>query len=115
MHGTADKRDAHHPMSNRSAKVNIGMKDSQLLEIEDQWCRKMVEEATHAVHEIETQLAIARGKRSIRQSPDMTRALEKEIAMLQRIREELEFDIESWISQPSSHPDHHQEVQSARR
>jgi predicted nucleic acid-binding Zn-ribbon protein len=79
------------------------MKDSQLLEIEDRWCRKMVEEARHAVDEIETRLAIAREKRLSRQSPEMTRALEIEIAALQRIREELEFDIESWISRPSSH------------
>jgi hypothetical protein len=104
-------RDARHPVSNRTANMFIGMKDSQWLEIEDEWCRKMAEEATHARHEIETRLAIAREKRLSRQSPQMTRALEIEIATLQRIREELEFDIESWI-RPSSHPDDHQEVES---
>ena len=90
------------------------MKDSQWLEIEDEWCRKMAEEATHAAHEIETRLAIAREKRLSRQSAKMTRALEIEIATLQRIREELEFDIESWTRQPSSHPDRHQEAEAAR-
>ena len=74
------------------------MKDSQLLGIEDQWCREMVGQASHDAEEIEARLIIARGKRSIRQSPEVTRALDKEIAMLQRIREELERDIESWIA-----------------
>ena len=85
-----------------------------MLEIEDEWCRNMVGEATHAAHEIETRLAIAREKRSVRQSPEMVRALDIEIAALQRILEEPEFDIESWIGHPSSHPDHHQEVESAQ-
>jgi hypothetical protein len=38
----------------------------------------------------------------VRKSPETTYALEKEIARLQRIREELESDIDGWIfSSPS--------------
>jgi hypothetical protein len=58
----------------------------------------MVAQASQDAEVIEARLTIARGKRSVRQSPEVTRALDREIAMLQRIREELERDIESWIA-----------------
>jgi hypothetical protein len=73
------------------------MKVSQLLEIKDDWCREMAELAIHDAEEIGERLTIAREKRLSRQSPDVTLALDKEIAMLERIREELESDLESWV------------------
>jgi hypothetical protein len=75
------------------------MKVSQLLEIKDEWCREMAELAIHDAEEIGDRITIARGKRLYRQSPEVTLALDKEIAMLQRIREELERDIESWVEE----------------
>lgn len=72
------------------------MKDSQFLGIKDQWCREMARQASHDAEEIEARIAITRGKRLVRQSREVTRALDKEIAKLQRIKEELERDIESW-------------------
>lgn len=66
------------------------MKDSQLLGIKDQWCREMAKQASHDAEEIEARIRV------IRQSPEVTRALGKEIARLQRIKEELERDIHSW-------------------
>lgn len=66
------------------------VKDSQLLGIKDQWCREMAKQASHDAEEIEARIRV------IRQSPEVTRALGKEIARLQRIKEELERDIHSW-------------------
>ena len=72
------------------------MKVSQLFGIKDQWCREMAKQASRDAEEIETRITVARGKRLVRQSPQVTRALDKEIASLQRIKEELERDIENW-------------------
>jgi hypothetical protein len=80
----------------------VCVKDAQLLEIQDDWCREMAKQAKHDVEEIDTRITLARRQRVVRQSPESTYALEKEIALLQRIREELESDIDGWIfSSPS--------------
>lgn len=76
------------------------MKDSQLLEIEDEWCRDMAKQARHDLAEIEEQITVVRGRRLVRHSHEDTDALEKEIVRLQRIREELESDIELWVGIP---------------
>jgi len=73
----------------------VGMKDLQLLGIKDRWCREMAKQASHDAEEIEARITMAREKRLVRQPPEVKRALDKEIARLQRIREELERDIES--------------------
>ena len=78
------------------------VKDAQLLEIQDDWCREMAKQAKHDAEEIDARITLARRQRMVRQSPETTYALEKEIARLQRIREELESDIDGWIfSSPS--------------
>jgi hypothetical protein len=73
------------------------MKDSQLLEIQDEWCREMARQAMRDAKEIDARITTARGRRLARQSPEVTHALDEEIAVLQRIREELESDIEHWV------------------
>jgi hypothetical protein len=73
------------------------MKDSQLLEIQDEWCREMARQAMRDAKEIDARITTARGRRLARQSPEVTRVLDDEIAVLQRIREELESDIEHWV------------------
>jgi hypothetical protein len=72
------------------------VKDSQFLEIKDEWCREMAKEASQDAKQIDARITTARAKRLVRQSPEVMRALDKEIALLLRIREELENDIESW-------------------
>ena len=85
------------------------MKVSHLLEIRDEWCREMAKLALHDAEEITEQLTVARGKRLARQSTEVILALDKEIALLQRIREELESDVESWV-----HDSQLQTVESAQ-
>jgi hypothetical protein len=85
------------------------VKVSHLLEIQDEWCREMAKLALHDAEEISEQLTVARGKRLARQSPEMIPALDREIALLQRIREELESDVESWV-----HDSRLQTVESAQ-
>jgi hypothetical protein len=72
------------------------MKDSQLLEIKDDWCREMANQAMQDAQEIDARITTARGRRLSRQTPEVMLALDKEIAMLQRIKEELENDVEHW-------------------
>lgn len=85
------------------------MEDAQLQSIEDEWCREMARQASRAAKQIEARIAIARSKRLTRQSPEMTRALDKQIAKLLRIREELESDIETW-AEP-----HHEQLQPGEK
>jgi hypothetical protein len=74
------------------------MNDSQLLEIRDEWCREMARQAMRDTKEIDARITAARAKRLARQSSsEVTHALDMEIAMLQRIREELESDVEDWV------------------
>jgi phosphoserine phosphatase len=74
------------------------MNDSQLLEIRDEWCREMARQAMRDAKEVDARIAAARANRLGKQSsPQVTRALDMEIAMLQRIREELESDVEDWV------------------
>ncbi|HXM01465.1 MAG TPA: hypothetical protein VN939_02620 [Chthoniobacterales bacterium] len=74
------------------------MNDSQLLEIRDEWCREMAGQAMRDAKEIDARITAARAKRLTRQaSPEVAHALDTEIAMLQRIREELESDVEEWV------------------
>ncbi|HYZ72203.1 MAG TPA: hypothetical protein VE641_03945 [Chthoniobacterales bacterium] len=72
------------------------MKDSQLLGIKDEWCREMASQAMKDAEEIDARITTARGRRLARQTPEVVLALDKEIAALQRIKEELENDIQHW-------------------
>jgi hypothetical protein len=74
------------------------MNDSQLLEIRDEWCREMARQAMRDAKEIDARITAARANRLAGQSsPESTHALDMEIAKLQRIREELESDVEDWV------------------
>lgn len=74
------------------------MNDSQLLEIRDEWCREMARQAMRDAKEVDARLTEARSNRLATQwSPEVTHALDREIAILQRIREELESDVEDWV------------------
>jgi hypothetical protein len=73
------------------------MKDLQVLEIRDEWCREMAKQAMHDVKEIDDRIMIIRSTRMARQSPEVTYTLDKEIAALQRIKEELESDVDHWV------------------
>jgi hypothetical protein len=75
----------------------LPVEDSQLLEIQDEWCREMVRQASLNVEEIDAQITMAWERRLSRPAPRDIHALDKEIAILQRIREELESDIQNWI------------------
>jgi hypothetical protein len=79
----------------RSERQN--MNDSQLLGIKDEWCCEMASQAMRDAKEIDARITTAREKRLARQSPEVIRALDKEIAMLQRIKEELANDIDHWV------------------
>jgi hypothetical protein len=80
------------------------MNDSQLQEIRDEWCREMARQAMRDAKEIDARITAARAKRLARQSsPEVTHALDREIAMLQRIREELESDVEDWVKRRNPH------------
>jgi hypothetical protein len=72
------------------------MENSQLLEIQDEWCREMVRQASLNVEEIDVQITMAWEMRLGRPPPRDIQALDREIARLQRIREELESDIQNW-------------------
>ena len=72
------------------------MNDSQLLGIKDEWCRQMATQAMQDVERIEARITTARSRRLARQTPEVMLALDKEIAKLQRIKEELENDVEHW-------------------
>ena len=72
------------------------MEDSQLLEIQDEWCREMARQASLNVEEVDVQITRAWTRRLSRPPPGDVRALDREIAILQRIREELESDIQNW-------------------
>ena len=72
------------------------MNDSQLLGIKDEWCGEMASQAMRHAKEIDSRIMIARGRRLARQTPEAMLALDKEIAALQRIKEELESDVEHW-------------------
>jgi hypothetical protein len=85
------------PTPDCDANTNV-MNDSQLLEIRDEWCREMARQAMRDAKEVDARIAAARANRLGKQSsPQVTRALDMEIAMLQRIREELESDVEDWV------------------
>ena len=74
------------------------MNDSQLHEIRDEWCREMARQALRDAKEIDARITAVRAKRLARQSsPEVTHALDVEIATLQRVREELESDVEDWV------------------
>jgi hypothetical protein len=73
------------------------MNDSQLLGIKDEWCGEMASQAMRHAKEIDSRIMTARRRRLARQPPEVIDALDKEIAVLQRIREELESDIEHWV------------------
>jgi len=73
------------------------MNDSQLLGINDEWCREMASQAMLDAEEIDARITTARGRRLARQTPEAMLALDKEIAALQRIKEELENDVEHWV------------------
>jgi hypothetical protein len=73
------------------------MNDPQLLGIKDEWCRAMASQAIRDAKEIDARITTALGRRLARQSPQVMDALDKEIAVLQRIREELESDVEHWV------------------
>jgi hypothetical protein len=74
------------------------MNDSQLLGIKDEWCGEMASQAMRHAKEIDSRIMTARRRRLARQPPEVIDALDKEIAVLQRIREELESDIEHWVA-----------------
>jgi hypothetical protein len=74
----------------------LAMKDSQLLEVQDEWCREMVKQASSNLEEIDARINAAWERRLSRPPPDNVYALDREIAMLQRVREELESDIQNW-------------------
>jgi hypothetical protein len=85
------------PIPDYGANINV-MNDSQLLEIRDEWCREMARQAMRDAKEIDARITAARANRLARQSsPEGAHALDTEIAMLQRIREELESDVEEWV------------------
>ena len=73
------------------------MNDPQLLGIKDEWCRVMASQAIRDAKEIDARITTALGRRLARQSPQVMDALDKEIAVLQRIREELQSDVEHWV------------------
>jgi len=73
------------------------MNDSQLLGIKDDWCREMASQAMRDAEEIDARITTARGRQLAKQPPEVVRALDKEMAVLQRIREELESDVEHWV------------------
>jgi hypothetical protein len=73
------------------------MNDSQLLGIKDEWCREMARKAMHDAEEIDARITTARARRLVWQTPEVMLALDKEIAALQRIKEELENDVEHWV------------------
>ena len=73
------------------------MNDSQLLGIKDEWCREMASQAMQDAEEIDARITTARARRLARQTPEAMLALDKEIAALQRIKEELENDVEHWV------------------
>jgi len=73
------------------------MNDSQLLGIKDEWCCEMASQAMLDAEEIDARITTARGRRLARQTPEAMLALDKEIAALQRIKEELENDVEHWV------------------
>jgi hypothetical protein len=72
------------------------VEDSQILEIQDEWCREMARQARLNVEEVDVQITRAWTRRLNSPPPRDIRALDREIAILQRIREELESDIQSW-------------------
>lgn len=72
------------------------MEEPQLLEIQDAWCREMARQANLNVEEVDVQITRAWTRRLSRPPVGNVRALDREIAMLQRIREELESDIQNW-------------------
>jgi hypothetical protein len=74
------------------------MYDSQLHEIRDEWCREMARQALRDAKEIDARIRAARANRLAKHlSPEVTHALDVEIATLQRVREELERDVEDWV------------------
>jgi hypothetical protein len=73
------------------------MNGSQLLGIKDDWCCEMACQAMQDAQEIDARIMTARGRRLARPTPEVMLALDKEIAMLQRIKEELENDVEHWV------------------
>jgi hypothetical protein len=72
------------------------VEDSQLLEIQDEWCREMARQASLNVEEVDVQITRAWTRRLNSPPPHDIRTLDREIATLQRIREELENDIQNW-------------------
>jgi hypothetical protein len=73
------------------------MKGYQLLEIRDEWCREMAKQAIHDAKEIDDRIILIRSTWMSRQSPEVAYALGREIAALQRIKEELESDVDHWV------------------
>ena len=73
------------------------MNDSQLLGIKDERCREMASQAMQDAEEIDARITTARARRLVWQTPEVMLALDKEIAALQRIKEELENDVEHWV------------------
>jgi hypothetical protein len=57
----------------------------------------MASQAMQDAEEIDARITTARGRRLARQTPEAMLALDKEIAALQRIKEELEDDVEHWV------------------
>jgi len=74
------------------------MNDSQVLGIKDDWCREMAGQAMRDAEDIDARITTARERRLAKQSPEVIYALDKEIAVLQRIRAELESDVEHWVT-----------------
>src|ERR1700751_5111090 len=73
----------------------LSVEDSQILEIQDEWCREMARQARLNVEEVDVQITRAWKRRLNSPPPRDIRALDREIAILQRIREELESDIQN--------------------
>jgi hypothetical protein len=73
------------------------MEGYQLLEIRDEWCREMAKQAIHDAKEIDDRIILIRSTWMSRQSPEVAYALGREIAALQRIKEELESDVDHWV------------------
>jgi hypothetical protein len=73
------------------------MNDSQLLGIKDEWCREMASQAMRDADEVDARLTTARWRRMTEQPPEVVGALDEEIAALQRIKQELENDLEHWV------------------
>jgi hypothetical protein len=69
----------------------------QFPEIQDEWCREMVRQASLNVEEIAVQITMVWEKRLSRPPPREIEALDREIAILPRIREELASDIQNWM------------------